>query len=121
MGRVMVVPSRAESMPYIVLESIAAGMPLIATRVGGIPEIVGSASRALVEPGNVEAMASMITETLCDRHAAHAKAMDARKALRERFTVEHMASSVEWLYFRALARRRGTKEAGATPSLQTAD
>jgi glycosyltransferase involved in cell wall biosynthesis len=73
----------------------------------------------LVEPGNIEAMAAMITETLRNPDAAHAKAMVARTALRERFTVEHMANSVEQLYFRALARRRGTKEVGARPNLQT--
>ena len=41
LGRIMVVPSRAESLPYVVLEAAAAGMPLIATNVGGIPEIFG--------------------------------------------------------------------------------
>jgi len=121
MGRVMVVPSRAESMPYIVLESIAAGIPLIATRVGGIPEILGAASRNLVAPDNVEALAGKIEEMLGDPNSAHGSAMIARKALRERFTVEHMAASVERLYFRALARRRGLKEAGAAASLQPAD
>ena len=40
-GRIIVVPSRAEAMPYIVLEALAAGMPMIATAVGGIPEIFG--------------------------------------------------------------------------------
>ena len=45
LGRVMVVPSRAELMPYIVLEAIAAGLPLVATKVGGIPEIMGEDSR----------------------------------------------------------------------------
>ena len=47
LGRVLVVPSRAESLPYVVLEAAAAGVPLIATRVGGIPEIFGPAA----EPG----------------------------------------------------------------------
>ncbi len=41
MARTVVVPSRAEAMPYIVLETLAAARPLIATRVGGIPEILG--------------------------------------------------------------------------------
>ena len=40
LGRTLVVPSRAESFPYIVLEAAAAGLPLIATSVGGIPEIL---------------------------------------------------------------------------------
>jgi len=41
MGRLLVVCSRAESLPYIVIEGAAAGMPMLATRVGGIPEISG--------------------------------------------------------------------------------
>ena len=41
LGRVLVVPSRAESMPYIVLEAAGARVPMIATNVGGIPEIYG--------------------------------------------------------------------------------
>jgi glycosyltransferase involved in cell wall biosynthesis len=43
MARALVVPSRAESMPYVVLEAIAAALPLVATRVGGVPEILGPA------------------------------------------------------------------------------
>ena len=46
MGRMLVIPSRAESLPYVVLEAAAAGMPIIATRVGGIPEIFGPQSRS---------------------------------------------------------------------------
>ena len=45
MGRMLVMPSRAELLPYVVLEAAAAGMPIIATRVGGNPEIFGAASR----------------------------------------------------------------------------
>ena len=41
LGRLLVVPSRAESLPYVVLEAGGAGIPMIATGVGGIPEIFG--------------------------------------------------------------------------------
>ncbi len=50
LGRIMVVPSRAESFPYIVLEAAAAGKPLIATKVGGIPDMFGPLSERLVAP-----------------------------------------------------------------------
>ena len=44
LGTIMVVPSRAESLPYVVLEAAASGKPLITTKVGGIPEIYGPLS-----------------------------------------------------------------------------
>ncbi len=48
MGRMLVIPSRAESLPYVVLEAAAAGLPIIATEVGGVPEIFGPQSARLV-------------------------------------------------------------------------
>ena len=53
LGKVMVIPSRAESLPYVVLETAAAGMPLITTSVGGIPEIYGPLTDTLVPAGDV--------------------------------------------------------------------
>ena len=51
MGRTMVIPSRAESLPYVVLEAAAAGVPMIATRVGGTPEIFGPDDVHLIAAG----------------------------------------------------------------------
>lgn len=58
LARTVVVPSRAESMPYIVLEAVAAGKPVISSRVGGIPEILGSDCPTFVAPGDTEALAN---------------------------------------------------------------
>ncbi len=74
LGRIMVVPSLAESFPYVVLEAAAAGLPLIATNVGGIPEIVADTDTALIEPGNVEALASALEATLDDPEACKSRA-----------------------------------------------
>ncbi len=60
MGRMLVIPSRAESLPYVVLEAAAAGVPIIATRVGGIPEIFGPQSEHLIPPDDVGALAGAI-------------------------------------------------------------
>ena len=49
LARTVVLPSRAESLPYVVLEAAAAGIPLIATRVGGIPEIFEGETERLVD------------------------------------------------------------------------
>ena len=54
LGRTLVVPSRAESLPYIVLEAAAAGLPLLASDVGGIPEIVAGTDTDLLPPGDAE-------------------------------------------------------------------
>ena len=60
LGRLAVLPSRAESLPYVVLETAAAGMPLITTRVGGIPEIYGDLSDRLVPAGDVAGLTAAI-------------------------------------------------------------
>ena len=102
LARLVVVPSRAEAMPYIVLEALAAGKPMIATAVGGIPEIFPPASPALVEPA-VETVAAAMASAVADE-AAHAALMPSREDLRSRFGVETMAAGVEDAYRQALAR-----------------
>ena len=47
-GSLLVVPSRGDSMPYVVIEAAAAGIPMVAANVGGIPEIFGTAYRRAV-------------------------------------------------------------------------
>ena len=121
MGRLMVVPSRAESMPYVVLESVAAGLPMIASKVGGIPEIVGPRSGELVPPGDVDALADAIEAALAAPAAAKARALAARRALRERFTVAMMTENVESLYLSALAQRRAQQAGALVTGLQPAE
>src|SRR5262249_56826344 len=56
-GRLLVVPSRAESLPYIVLEAAAAGLPMLTTKVGGIPEIFGPHHPLLLPAGDAAKLA----------------------------------------------------------------
>lgn len=102
LARTIVVPSRLESMPYIVLDAIAAGMPLVATRVGGIPEIFGADVDRLVPPNDPVALADAMAAVLAAPGAALAKAAALNIRIRSIFTVEAMAATVEGVY-RALA------------------
>jgi glycosyltransferase involved in cell wall biosynthesis len=79
-GRLLVVPSRGDSMPYVVIEAGAAGIPMVAANVGGIPEIFGEYNDALFAPNLATAMADAIEIAMEDPDAALARA----KALRER-------------------------------------
>lgn len=100
LARAIVVPSRAEAMPYIVLEALAAGMPMIATAVGGIPEIFRQGSPALIHPDVTELSAKM-TLLLADPSAWRAL-MPSAEDLRARFGADVMARDIEREYFRAL-------------------
>lgn len=63
---IIVVPSRAESFPYIVLEAVGAGKAVIASNVGGISEALGKNSPVLVPPDDVEALASVMIRALTE-------------------------------------------------------
>jgi len=98
MARAIIVPSRAESMPYVVLEAIAAGMPIIATRVGGIPEIFGPRADELVPPGDPTALAAAITTLLADPDRAATDAAARRDWLQPRFAIDVMRQRIDALY-----------------------
>ena len=85
-----VLPSKAtsEGYPGAILEAFSVGLPVIATTVGGIPEIVDERCGILVEPGDEEALVRAMCRLVADRSAYRALCEGARKA-RERFSAEH--------------------------------
>jgi glycosyltransferase involved in cell wall biosynthesis len=100
---IVVVPSRAEAMPYIVLEALAAEKALIASRVGGIPEVLGTESPALVEPGSVQALASVMARALTTP-GWNRDTMPTPDSFRQRFSAVVMARDMEALYRDRLAQ-----------------
>lgn len=90
-GRVVVVPSRAESFPYVVLEAQAAGRPVIASRIGGIPEML--AEEMMVPPADAAALAAKIAAVLDDDEAEE-RAHRRIEALRNRFSTRRMAADI---------------------------
>jgi glycosyltransferase involved in cell wall biosynthesis len=90
--------SRTEGAPMALLEAIASTVPVVATRVGGVPDIVDGDSGLLVENEDVEAMAAALAQTLTDPGNARARAVSARQLLDTRFNIEEWLSRYESIY-----------------------
>jgi glycosyltransferase involved in cell wall biosynthesis len=105
LGRLLVVPSRAESLPYIVLEAAAAGVPMIASQVGGIPEIFGPDAGTLVAPGDPAALARAISQAMQDRGARHSATLRLKTRLRALFSADVMTDAILAAYREALVVR----------------
>jgi len=104
-GRLLVVPSRGDSMPYVVIEAAAAGIPMVAANVGGIPEIFGSHSDALFAPGIVGAMADAIETALDDPRASLERAKSLRERIFQHFSQKAMVEGVMTGYRETFAKR----------------
>ena len=106
MGRLLIVCSRAESLPYIVLEAAGAAMPIISTRVGGIGEIFGPEARRLIPADDIAALSQAILGALDNpAELSHlAQALHAR--VRDQFTVDKMVDDGLAAYREALATRQ---------------
>ena len=103
-GRLLVVPSRGDSMPYVVIEAAAAGIPMIAANVGGIPEIFASHTNALFKPSDVDAMANAIAAVVDDRDAMLARARLLRERIFLHFSQKSMVEGIISGYREAFAK-----------------
>jgi glycosyltransferase involved in cell wall biosynthesis len=103
-GYVLAVPSLAESLPYIVLEAAAASMPMVSTRVGGIPEIYGPDAGALVLPGDAAGLAAALKK-MRDEEAPEIVGRLHNRVAAE-FTVETMTATVLTAYSEAFRLKR---------------
>jgi glycosyltransferase involved in cell wall biosynthesis len=103
---VTALPSFSEGMPNVVLEAFAYGTPVVATAVGGVPDMLASAAAGwLVPAGDPARLADALAEALENRPEAERRAHQAHVALTESFTVEKQA--VAWLQATDAARRVG--------------
>jgi glycosyltransferase involved in cell wall biosynthesis len=103
-GRLLVVPSRADSLPYVVIEAGGARIPIIASRVGGIPEILGQDGN-LVPPEDPARLAAAIATALDDPAAAQASAERLGARVRELFSQDAMVEGVLAGYTAAIAAK----------------
>ena len=118
---ISVMPSLNEALSNVLLESMAAGAPTVATRVGGTPEaMVDGVTGLLVPPGEPAAMTKAIKHLLSNPDVATTLGRAARRSIEDRFSVGRMVQATEQLYMNLLAetraRRVGTQWSVTTPS-----
>lgn len=113
----LVISSRSEGTPLVLLEAMAAGIPVIATAVGGIPDIIGETEGFLVPPGDTDALRSAIDRVQRDPTEARRRAAAATLRVAAESDVGHWVDRYAMVYDAALtARRAGTASpAGSAP------
>ncbi len=98
LAKVQVMPSRAEGLPYMILETIAAKMPLIASNVGGIPEIYGPNQHLLFDHQNIE-MLYQFMQNVVEKKSEHIDQVDSLyDYVKQHFNAPKMAQQITQFY-----------------------
>lgn len=101
-----VLPSLTEGLPLVILEALAAGCPVVASKVGGVPEAVDDGRTGwLVAPDEPAALARALSDALGDRRRAAAMAAAGQERIRRLFTQERMLTSTLFAYRQTLLDR----------------
>jgi glycosyltransferase involved in cell wall biosynthesis len=102
---VFVICSYVENAPLALLEAMAGGVPVVASAVGGIPEIVDERVARMVAPGDPQGLASAIELTRADGAETALRTRAARQRVEERFTADRNARTLSELYARLLGAK----------------
>ncbi|MCF6327339.1 MAG: glycosyltransferase [Devosiaceae bacterium] len=105
-ARTVIVPSLAESLPYVVLEAAAAQKPVLATNVGGISEIFGPTAKALFPSDNVDALKKAMQNNILNPDNAKKEMQTRLQWVRETFSAEKMVNGIESVYQKAIADQK---------------
>jgi glycosyltransferase involved in cell wall biosynthesis len=99
-------PSANEGTPVSAIEALAAGCPVVATRVGGVPDVVQDGETGfLVDPGDTEALARRLAELAADPELRKRLGDEGRERVTSRYRVGRLIDDVDRLYRSLLAER----------------
>jgi glycosyltransferase involved in cell wall biosynthesis len=103
---VFVLPSHSEGSPNVLLEAMAGGIPIVATEVGGVPEMVEQNQSALLVPANdPPALAAAIVRVLIDGELAQRLTTNASALVATRYTLENYVRSLVEIYRQVVKTR----------------
>lgn len=102
---VFVLSSRTEGIPIVLLEAMRANVPIVATRVGGVPEMLGEQDAVLVAKDQPDALAAAIDAVRTHADAAKGRARSARARLERDFAIEPWVERYDAVYRSVLAHR----------------
>jgi glycosyltransferase involved in cell wall biosynthesis len=100
----LVQPSFSEGLPNTVLEAMSFGVPVLATAVGGVPEVIQDGNGVMVPPNDPDSLAERLIELLSDGARRQAIGARGRESLHPRFASDHRARQIIGLYQELLAR-----------------
>jgi glycosyltransferase involved in cell wall biosynthesis len=96
---IFVLPSHLEGQPIAILEAMAAGLPVVATRVGAVPDVVRDGVEGrLVEPGDRDGLSDALAELIADADARTRLGAAARQRCEERFSIDRLRARLAALY-----------------------
>jgi glycosyltransferase involved in cell wall biosynthesis len=102
----LILPSANEGTPVSAIEALAGGRPVVATRVGGVPDVVRDGIDGfLVEPGDVDAMADRLAQLAGDDKLRRRMGEAGRASVHERYSVARLLDDVDRLYRTLLAAK----------------
>ncbi len=107
-SEIFVLPSRSEAFPNAVLEAMAAGLPVVASAVGGVVEVVEDGRTGLLaQPGDAPALARQICRLMENSSLATTLADNGRTLVQTRYSFDRMVSAIDDIYVSELTRRTG--------------